>query len=93
MCNFIIRPIKSYCTVDILGFNKGKAEVIVKRGDSVLVKLVNEKDVAAEFEDGSAVSIPINTFIHSFTADPADIKKTKEEESKWFPKSEKKEAK
>lgn len=72
MCNFVIRPIRSFATVDITLADGTK----IKRGDSLDV---------THIEDGKVNGIiTFDTFTHSFTADPADIKKVKEEEAKWF---------
>ena len=84
MCNFVIRPIKSYATVDLMGMDTEDQEtkVLIKRGESLDVKVVIGQEVAGELEDGKALSIPLSVFVHTFTANPDDIEKVRKEEHK-----------
>lgn len=82
MCNFVVRPIKSYATADVSVAGK-----TIKRGEVVTVKDVSENGVGVYIGDtaiGSVVHIPFEVFVHAFTANDADVKKVKEEESTWF---------
>lgn len=82
MCDFILRPIKSYATVEITAGGK-----TFKRGDVVTVKGISEDGVAVYMGDtaiGTVVKIPINVFIHAFIAGSKDIDKVKQEEQSWF---------
>ncbi len=87
MCNFIIRPIKSYATVDTRAYNETtKSWEDVKRGETVVPKLVFGGCVYFDGEDGVERTVNLGDFVNVFTADPADVKKVKDEEAKWFPK-------
>lgn len=93
MCNFIVRPIKSYATVNVVV--EHDEVVVIERGTAVTVlesgydPIGNQLGVTVKHGENELI-IPYEVFVHSFTADPADIAKVKEEESKWFPKKEKK---
>ena len=84
MCNFVVRPIKSYATVDVI-----VAKKTIKRGDVVTVKDVSDKGVGV-YEGGTAIGsvihIPIDVFTHAFTANPKDVDKVKKEEEDFFKK-------
>lgn len=82
MCNFVVRPIKSYATAEVKVANK-----TIKRGEVVTVSGVSEEGVSVYMGDtaiGAVIHIPFEVFIHAFTASDEDVKKVKEEESKWF---------
>lgn len=81
MCNFVIRPIKSYATVDVMSNDE---KDVVKRGESVEVLHVTPTQVVFRREGGTQGAINFEAFIHSFTANPDDVKKVKDEEAKWF---------
>lgn len=96
MCNFVIRPIKSYATVDIFSADEEHA---VKRGDYIQVAKVQGGAVVG-FLNGNEeleVSLPLTTFVHTFTADQRKsgaVEKVREEEVNWYPKiKEKKDSK
>lgn len=96
MCNFVIRPIKSYATVDyaeMKGVNGGEQNEVIKRGEYITVKYVTGDDVFGHLngDESKPVTIPVSIFVHSFTANVDDVTKVKEEETSWYPK--KKEAK
>ena len=81
MCNFIIRPIKSYATVDVTALD-GQA---IKRGDFVEVSTVDSNGVVNGKHMGNdPVSFNMNAFIHTFTANPDDVTAVQAQESKWF---------
>lgn len=82
MCNFVVRPIKSFATVEVSAGGK-----TIKRGEVVTVKDVSDKGVGVYIGDtaiGTIIHIPFEVFTHAFTASDEDVKKVKEEESKWF---------
>ena len=91
MCNFVIRPIKSYATVDYFeekSVNGGEQTELVKRGEFVEVRGIHVNDVFG-FLNGdkeNPVTIPLESFIHGFTADTQDIYDMMQTESSWFPK-------
>lgn len=59
MCNFIVRPIKSYATIDLHDEN---GDVIIRKGDSVEIKSIKgDKVVSGDF------SVPLSVFVHSFS--------------------------
>jgi hypothetical protein len=83
MCNFVVRPIKSYATVDVI------VSKTIKRGDVVTVKDVSEKGVGVyigEVSVGAVIHIPFEVFTHAFTANPKDVEKVKKEEEEFFKK-------
>lgn len=77
MCNFIIRPIKSICTVDI---RTADHKELIKRGDGFNVKFIEGDTVVGDVNDTAGLAVPLSVFIHAFTADPETIKKMKKEE-------------
>lgn len=84
MCNFVIRPIKSYATVDVTAGGK-----TLKRGDVVTVKDVSENGVGVyvgEASIGAVIHIPIEVFTHAFTANSKDVETVKKEEENFFKK-------
>ena len=67
MCNFVIRPVKYYATVDIVGEN-----VEVYEGECFQVTSINGNAVrvtAVEPKNGEDYSteIPVSVFIHAFS--------------------------
>lgn len=81
MCNFVIRPIKSYATVDVMSTDE---KDIIKRGESVEVLHVTPTQVVFRRKDNTQGAVNFEAFIHSFTANPEDVKKIKDEEASWF---------
>lgn len=83
MCNFVIRPIKSYATVDIT-VNVEADEVgkttIVQRNKSVEVSSVEPGIVRFSTEDFESCFLDLSTFVHVFTANPDDIERVRKEE-------------
>lgn len=82
MCNFVIRPIKSYATVDYSQTD----EVLVKRGEYVDVTEVVGNFVLGTVNGDTErnVEIHLSQFVHIFKANPADIEKVRKEEASWF---------
>ncbi len=83
MCNFIIRPIKSYATVDIsleAGENNDISQI--ERGDAVQVSHVVPEGVVVRKDDKTTHVVPLSVFVHVFTANPDDIDKVRKEEHK-----------
>ena len=80
MCNFIIRPIRSYATVDV--------DEEIKRGEYLEVEGVVNGHVKGTVngEEDRLVAVPLAVFVHTFTANPADIEKVRKEEASWYPK-------
>ena len=88
MCNFIIRPIKSYATVDVMA-SKVVADVIpttfenyiIKQGTSFDVKRVDGGFVYGNVDEfKSEVAINLSDMVHTFSdKDPSkkDDKKSK----------------
>lgn len=85
MCNFIIRPIKSYATVDIVSLDE---TATVKHGDYIDVKQIQGGAVVGYLngDDSVEVSVPLATFVHTFTANPKDIERVRKEEADKYPK-------
>lgn len=85
MCNFIIRPIKCYATVDINTSQVQSGSINeVKAGDALTVKEVTDRSmVVLVRDDDTIVNIPMETFIHVFSdKDPKEEKKDSKKESK-----------
>jgi hypothetical protein len=59
MCNFIVRPIKSYATIDLYDES---GDVIVRKGDSVEIKSIIGKNVVS-----GDFAVPLEVFVHSFS--------------------------
>jgi hypothetical protein len=59
MCNFIIRPIKSYATIDVYDEN---GNVVIRKGDSVDVKSIKGNNVIS-----GSFSVPVDVFVHTFS--------------------------
>lgn len=98
MCNFVLRPIKSYSTVDVsvAEVNNETNTFWLERGSTFQVTNTSAGRVIG-IVDGQYpnVSVDIETFVHSFTANPDDVEKCRKEEYKtmgYDPKA-KKEAK
>lgn len=94
MCNFVIRPIKSYATIDVMASkvitsdnNVTYENHLLKRGTAFDVDRVDGGFVYGVVE-GVAEKVVINTsdFTHTFTANPDSIRTVKEQESKFFKK-------
>lgn len=94
MCNFVIRPIKSYATIDVSA-SKVVADkipvafenIILTRGTAFDVKRVDGGFVYGNVADvDNEVVINVEDFTHTFTASQDDIKKAKEAEAKFFKK-------
>jgi len=85
MCNFVIRPIKSYATIDLKAYNDAtKQWEDVKRGTAIVPKFVFGSVVYYDGDDGAERTINLDDYVHVFTANQEDVKKVKDEESKWF---------
>lgn len=92
MCNFIIRPIKSYATVDVGDVRTlhldGDLDVSLKtipRGTAVEVTNVSSTGVHGKTtvnDTEYSVLIPLSVFIHTFTANPDEVEKARKEEHK-----------
>lgn len=82
MCNFVIRPIKSYATVDL----HNQAGLLVNRGDYLEVTHVLDNNVVGKLNGDKQIEVGLRTFVRVFTANPDDIEKVKKQESDWFPK-------
>lgn len=83
MCNFIIRPIESYATNDVQAYDSDST-LTIPRGEVVYPHLVTEDGIIVSFGGSDEIRIPINVFVHSFTASPDDIKGMKEEENDYM---------
>lgn len=90
MCNFVIRPIKSYVTLDIVKEYQGDKTVELERGQEVQVISMLNKSVLVEATNKDnekyEVRVPLDIFVHAFTANPADVEAAKKEEQKLFKK-------
>lgn len=89
MCNFIIRPIKSYVTIDttaVVSYSNGNATTTILKAGTGVVPICIDSGEVVRFEANGYdnVSVPLSVFIHAFTADSADINRVKEKEAKWF---------
>ncbi len=82
MCNFIIRPIKCYATVDVISTN-GESESAndIKAGEAFTVKSVVDGKVTLVRENDAVVYVPVSTFVHTFS-DKDPNKKDSKKESK-----------
>lgn len=81
MYNFIIRPIKSYATIDITALD-GQ---VIKRGEYVELSMIDAYGtVNGKHMGRDDVSFSMSAFTHSFTANALDINKARAEEAKWF---------
>lgn len=88
MCNFVLRPIKSYATLDLVD----RDETVIKRGDFVEVTHVERMSSGVEGKGSVAgylngevtdvVTVPLDIFVHCFTANPDDVEKVRKEEHK-----------
>jgi hypothetical protein len=80
MCNFVIRPIKSYATVDI--------DEEIKRGEYIQVEGVVNGHVKGTVngDEKRLIAVPLAVFIHTFTANPKDVETVRKEEAGWYPK-------
>lgn len=77
MCNFIIRPIKCYATVDIESDNSDSMNPI-KAGDAMTVKGVYNDQVTLVRDNDTIVRVDISTFVHTFSdKDPNEKKDSK----------------
>lgn len=80
MCNFIIRPIKCYATVDIsLETYEDTQEPNIKCGDAVTVKSIASDGVVATDGNGTYFIIPMSVFTHSFSDKDPNAKKDSKE--------------
>jgi hypothetical protein len=95
MCNFVIRPIKSYATIEVSGVRVLDLDAVeikeqtINAGDFILVDHVNSHNEVLGALNGDkkkSAIVPMNVFIHTFTANPEDIKAAKEAEKKLFTK-------
>lgn len=77
MCNFVIRPIKSYATIEV----KTQNNKVIKRGDVITVqslsRAVDGTDLVSfyigEASIGSLEHLPLNVFVHAFVNDQKDV--------------------
>lgn len=76
MCNFVIRPIKSYATIDV--------DNEIKRGEYLEVEKIENGHVKGTVngDESRLVAVPLAVFVHTFTANPDDIEKVRKEEHK-----------
>lgn len=74
MCNFIIRPVKCFATVNLSGEGE---PVYIKAGDAFEVDRIEGRYVISKDD----VSVPLDIFIHSFSLKDPNEKK-KEEKKK-----------
>jgi hypothetical protein len=82
MCNFIIRPIKCYATVDVNDDDSGSANPIVA-GEAFTVKSVTNGLVVLVREDDALVNVPLEVYVHTFSdKDPNKKEKKDSKESK-----------
>lgn len=83
MCNFIIRPIKSYATVDLFLQSAPGVTTRLYAGEYVTVKEVDQHGVVLaspsgeNFEDKELVWIPMNVFVHVFSDKDPNAKEAK----------------
>ena len=79
MCNFIIRPIKSYATIDTKAYNdETKQWEDVKAGTEVTPKLVFAGAVYYDDKDGVERTINLSDYVHTFSSNDPNKKEKKE---------------
>ncbi len=77
MCNFIIRPIKCYATVDIETVGEGED---LKTGEVVTVKSVESNGrVVVVRENDKTAMIPMEVFVHTFSDKDPNKKESKKD--------------
>ena len=90
MCNFVIRPIKSYATVNVAASKVvtdkipvAFENIVIERGTALDVKRVDSGYVYG-IVDGieNEVCVNMDDYVHTFTANPDDIEKVRKEEHK-----------
>lgn len=72
MCNFIIRPIKSYATIDYYELRDGEKQKVVGSGDAVSVKYIVGNRVyclpdQGDDDDDKLITIPMNVYTNIFS--------------------------
>lgn len=79
MCNFIIRPIKCYATVDVSLEKFEKTEDSdIKAGDALQVTTVCADGVVATDGNGTYFVIPVDVFTHTFSDKDPSKKESKD---------------
>lgn len=81
MCNFIIRPIKCYVTVDLNLSDSGSANPI-NAGDPLTVKEVNDTQVVLVRDNDTVVNVPLEVFVHTFSDKDPNKKEEKKDSKK-----------
>ncbi len=74
MCNFIIRPVDCYATVNI----ELDDELEITQGQKVKVSRVNEKFVVIINPLGNEKNVPLEVFVHAFSLKDPNAKEKKE---------------
>lgn len=90
MCNFIIRPIKSYATVDVYIATTENSETLLKLGEFVTPKSVDGSGVVMakvsgenfEKDKDDLAFIPMSLFTHVFSNNDPNKKEDKKKEAK-----------
>lgn len=76
MCNFIIRPIKCYATVDITSTKDiSESANDIKQGDELTVKEVHNGYVVLVRKNDTVVNVSMETYIHTFSDKDPNAKK------------------
>lgn len=82
MCNFIIRPIKCYATVDIESSDNVGANP-VEAGEAFTVRKVKDGGVILVRDNDTVVNIDLATFVHTFSdKDPNEKAKKQTNDNK-----------
>jgi hypothetical protein len=75
MCNFVIRPVKSFCTIDIYS---EPTKVLIKAGDSFTVSHIEGDTVVGDVNGTAGLAVPLSVYIHSFSLKDPNAKEKKE---------------
>ena len=94
MCNFVIRPIKSYATVNVAASKVISSSmpvafenIVIERGTALDVKRVDSGYVYGNVEGmEQEVCVNMDDYVRTFTANPKDIERVRKEEADWYPK-------
>lgn len=79
MCNFIIRPIECYATVDIVSTNhESESANDIKAGEKLTVSKVVDGKVCLVREGETVVYVPMATFVHTFSKNDPNKKEDKD---------------
>ncbi len=79
MCNFIIRPIKCYATVDIY---EDADTPLINAGDSFEVTRIEGDEVVGNVNDTAGLAIPLHVFTHAFSNNDPNEKDQKAKQAK-----------